>query len=334
MIAAALSVPAPALAGEVERVALVYEGNSACPSEPSFLSMVRTYTARGDLVPEGTAAARTIRVRVAGDPEGATGSLAVERANGAISEREITGPNCATVTEALAIMVAVAIDPRAAAPSDEHQIQPEDDARTMTPQPMPSARVPRPVPSKEAPASTWRPLAAVDVRAEATSAVVRGPLLALAVSMKLELSEATGPTWLRALRPSVAIGVRQSAPKEHALRGGSVEFLWSTGHLRVCPFRITLGAVAEVSPCGEANVGRLGAAAEGYAGARTISSLWLDIGGSVWGTVNVSSRFFLSSTVLVTAPITREEFVLASGASVSGAPALGILAGMGVGVRL
>lgn len=338
--AAALFVPAPALAAEVEHVALLYETKGACPSEPDFLTIVRRYTTRWTLVPEGTAAARTIRVRVAGDPEGATGALAVERATGTMSEREIAGPDCATVAEALAIMVAVAIDPRAGTSGDENERAPEDDVGGTAAQPPPAvvpaaqARVPRPAPSKEAPQAAWGPLFAVDMRGEATSAVVRGPLFVVAVSMKLELPDAVGPQWLRTLRPSVGIGVRQSFPKEHALRGGSVEFLWSAGHLRACPFRIPLGTLAEVSPCVESNVGRLGAAAEGYAYARRTSSLWVDLGGSLWATVRVSSRVFLSSTFLVTAPLTREEFVLASGASVSGAPALGILGGMGVGVSL
>jgi len=38
--------------------------------------------------------------------------------------------------------------------------------------------------------------------------------------------------------------------------------------------------------------------------------------------------------VLVAAPLTRDEFVLASGASVSTVPSLGVLGGVGVGVRL
>jgi len=335
IVAAALFAPAPARGAEVEHVALLYETTGSCPSEPDFLSIVHRYTRRWVLVPEGTAATRTIRVRLADDPAGATGSLAVRRANGASSEREVAGPNCTTVAEALAIMVAVAIDPRAGAPSGEHQREPEDDASRIAPPPTPSAPVPRPVvPSKEAPQSTWRPLATIDARGEVTSAVVRGPLLAVAVSMKLELPETVGPHWLRTLRPSIGLGIRQSLPKEHVLRGGSVEFLWSTGHLRVCPFRLALGTTAEVTPCVEGNVGRLGATAEGYAHAQSTSSLWLDLGGSVSAAVNLSRRIFLSSTVLVAAPLTRDEFVLASGASVSTVPSLGVLGGVGVGVRL
>jgi hypothetical protein len=66
-------------------------------------------------------AARTFRVRVRGDSSGASGTLVVESADSETSEREIAGPYCAAVTEALAVMVAVAIDPRAGAPSAEHE---------------------------------------------------------------------------------------------------------------------------------------------------------------------------------------------------------------------
>lgn len=325
---------APATASEVERVAIVYEASGACPSEPDFLATVRRYTARWERVPAGTEATRTFRVRVHGDPAGATGTLAVERAGGAISQREIAGPDCAVVSEALAVMVAGAVAPRKdASGADEEGGRPGDVA-PVAPALSPAPQRARPKLPEESRRARGAFAVAIDLRGEATSAVVSAPLFLLALTAKLELAETTGPRWLQALRPSVGIGLRQSLPKEHTLRGGSVTFLWTTGHLRVCPFRIALGPSAEVSPCLEGNAGRLGAAAEGYAAARTLSRLWLDLGGSVSATVNVSPRFFLSGHVLVTAPFTRQEFVLASGASASAAPAVGVLGGVGLGVRL
>lgn len=320
-----------ACAADVERIAIVYQASAACAEEADFLASVQNYTKRWERVPEGTAA-RTIRIRVVADTAGATGALVVERAGGPVSEREIAGPDCATVTEALAIMVAVAIDPHAgAAPASPGGA--EKDTASVHPMP-PAVRESQSELSKQATVSSFGARVSIDVRGEVTSAVVDGALFAVALSTKLELTEASGPSWLRALRPSLAIGVRQSLPEGRSLRGGTVEFLWSAGHLRLCPLGIGVGTLVELSVCGEGNVGRLAAVASGYANARSASRLWADVGGSAWVTVNVSHRFFLNATTLVTAPLTRQEFVLASGASVRGAPAVGVLGGLGLGVRL
>ncbi|MBN9159829.1 MAG: hypothetical protein J0I07_02605 [Myxococcales bacterium] len=330
-VIAVLLVPASALA-EVEPVAIRYETTGACPSESEFLSEVRGYTTLWSPVPEGTTAARTIRVRVTVGPSETVGTLAVANSSGVISERDIVGPNCTAVSRALAVMVAVAIDPHAGEANERH---PDESASTAEPDaervPPTSDRLAPPQHPKEASPPIAGPRVTLDLRVEATSAVVRGSLTGIGMSTKLELPETTGPRWLREWKPSLGIGIRQSFPQERKLSGGSVEFLWTAGHLRVCPFRIALGGVAEVSPCAEMNIGRLHASADGFPDARGASTFWLDLGGSVWAAVNLSKRVFFSSTVLVTAPVTRQPFALASGASVSTAPALGLLGGIGVG---
>jgi hypothetical protein len=337
---AVLLAPASARA-EVEPVALRYETSGACPSEAEFLSEVRTYATRWSRVPEGTSAARTIHVRVSAGPSETVGRLAVSNPSGVISERDIVGPSCTEVSQALAVMVAVAIDPRAGGAGEAKERAPQESLPTAAPEAERSAptsgRVAhpeRPEGAEDTPRPSEGPRTSFDLRAETSSAVMRGALPGVGASMKLEPPDSSGPRWLREWKPSIGIGIRQSFPKERALRGGSVDFLWTAGHLRLCPFRIAIGSVVEVSPCGEMNVGRLHASASGFAEARGVSTFWLDVGGSVWAAVNVSKRVFLSSTVLMTVPLARQPFALTSGASISSVPALGLVGGIGLGARM
>ena len=331
-----LVVPASASADDEERVSLRYEASGACPSEAEFVSLVRVYTTNWKRVSAETVANRTMRVVISEGASRTNGRLVVANARGVVAERDITGPSCVAVSHALAIMVAVAIDPQAdIASADEGRAREGPPAATpSTKRPHESAARARPAPSSGRAPMHQSVRVSLDVRAETTSAVVRGALLGIGASMKLELGDEVGPTWLRALKPNVGIGLRQSFAKELALRGGSTDFTWTAGNARLCPLRLAMARIAAVSPCGEINVGRLSAAAEGFSDARSASTFWYDLGGSLWGTVSVSNHVFVSSTLLVTAPMTRKPFALTSGAIISDPPAVGVLGGIGIGVTM
>jgi len=332
-----LCIPAAARA-DVEPVSLRYEGSGRCPSEAEFVERVRTITRRWALAADGSPAVRSIRVHVSEGARETAGKLTVAAPDGATTEREISGPTCSEVSEALAVMVAVAIDPRAGAPGAEDGDAAED------PAPVASAPVERPRerhrrrpsraarPDPQAPASG--PRLSADLRAETTSAVIRGGLQGVGASVRLELTRPESRRGVHVAGPSVALGLRQSLPKERALRGGSVDVSWTAGNVRLCPVRVVFGTVGEVSPCAETNIGVLRASARGFAEARDLSTLWVDVGGSVWAAVSLSDRFFLSSTLFVTMPLSRQPFVLASGARVATVPPLGVVGGVGLGFRL
>ena len=321
-----------------EPIALHYEASGTCPSELDFMARVRTYTRRWALVPEGTPAVRTVRVRVSEGKVETTGKLTVATPGGATSEREIAGPSCMEVSEALAVMVAVAIDPRAGDAADASEDALEEGAAAPAPTRPPAtaplrARRPERAP-RATPARDKGPRVAFDLRAETTSAVIRGGLPGVGASLRLDPSAPAVQRGVHVSEPSLALGVRQSLPKERTLRGGSVGLSWTAGHLRLCPFRVVIGAVAEVSPCAEANIGVLRASARGFAEARDLSTFWFDLGGSLWAAVSLSDRVFLSSTVLFTMPLFRQPFALASGAPVATVPPFGVLAGFGLGMKM
>ena len=351
--AAALIVPLPARAEapEVEPITLLYEAEtsatSTCPSQGDFFATVRAYTSRWSAVPEGTQAERTFRVRLSVHGDEWLGTLVIANEAGPLAERRRVGPTCAGVARAMAIMGGGAIDLRADGPNDTKagvDKEPEEPSADGPPNEAPADR-PREEPRAERrrdggerltaghPRSSG-PTVAFDVRLESTSAVVRGALPGIGASMKLILPPAEEPRWLRGWKPSFGLGLRQSLPKERALSGGSVDFLWMAGNFRACPHELTIARVVEVAPCAEMNLGILRSSAEGFARARQASITWLDLGGSVWAAVHLSKSVFLSSTVLVTAPLVRRPFVLSSGTVAASVPAVGLLGGIGIGLRL
>jgi hypothetical protein len=274
------------------------------------------------------------------------GTLVISNEAGPLAERQLVGPTCAGVARAMAIMVGVAIDLRTDRPPDtkpsavERPVKPDAGGR-----PEEAADRRREEPRAEPPrvdrsrSRTARPRSpgpalAFDFRVESTSAVIGGALPGFGASLKLILSPTEEPRWLRGWKPSFGLGFRQSLPKERPLGGGSVEFLWLAGNFRACPHELTIARIVEVAPCAETNLGTLRSSAEGFANARQASITWLDLGGSVWAAVHLSKDVFLSSTVLVTAPLFRRPFVLTKGPVAASVPPVGLLGGIGIGVRL
>lgn len=346
---------------EPDSVRLVFEtaarkgGTESCPSQAEFFGAVRTYTSRASAIVEDERAERTIRVRLSVGQRETVGTLIVANSSGTLSERKIVGPTCPGVARALAIMVGVAIEPPREQPSAKavpeatspESVSPEK-ASLAEPEAGPSVATldPRAEPSVSASPSPPRSpdgevelqvrfdALAFDVRFESSSAVIGGALPGVGASVSFAFAVTGGPHWLRGLRPSVGLGVRQSFPRERALHGGSVDFLWTAGNVRACPHTFDVARIVDFTPCAEMNAGVLRATAEGYADAQQTSIAWLDVGGSMSVAVNVSRHVFLSSTVLVTGPLLRRPFVLGSGTTAAQVPSVGVLGGLGIGARL
>lgn len=342
--ATTLCISVPASAG-VEPIALRYETTAGCPTESEFMAWVRSHTKRWTHVPDETPGVRTIRVHVSAGNAEATGLLTVTSVDGAVTERKIEGPTCAEVSEAVAVMVAVAIDPRAGADVDSGEDSPRagdeeagEPRAGAGPAPPPRRAPPRASPPARTSPGGSRPNdgphVSFDLRAETTSAVIRGGLPGIGASITVEPRAPARRRGLQVSEPSLGAGIRQSFPKERSLRGGSAELSWTTGHLRLCPLRVVIEGLAEVSPCAEANIGVLGVSARGFAEARGLSTFWFDIGASVWATVSLSERIFLSATASWTMPLFRQPFALASGVPVASVPPLGVLGGLGLGLRM
>ena len=132
---------------QVEPIRLEYSAAPECPTVSDFARGVFSRTARARLAQEAEASARTFVVALGKNASGFAGSLVVREADGTTTAREVTGADCATVAEALALATSLAIDPNA---SLEPNPEPAG-APSATPEPPPAAKPPPPAPRSRRP---------------------------------------------------------------------------------------------------------------------------------------------------------------------------------------
>jgi len=336
-------VPSSAPAQENERperdvIRIEYEADPSCPSRDELIAKVRAYTSRWSLAEDGERA-RKFRIELLPRDGRVVGVLGItEPAEGpdTSAPRTISGPDCETVARGMAIAVAVAIDPSALLSERTHGSREPEPTPPAAPAPPPSPAAPRerprPPPS-EAPAPP--PFFAFEARAELTSSVVVGMLPVLAAAFEVEPFAAMRsdrvPRWLR---PSVAIGVRQSLSRRIERSTVTTEFEWTAGVLRLCPARFLFARDRlEVTPCVEGDLGVLRAHATGSSDARSTAKLWIDAGASVRATWSIGDGWFVSGAASALVPVSRNRFELSTGALVSRAPTVGVMLGLGGGLR-
>lgn len=328
-------------ASSLEAIAVAYSADGACPAREQFLAAVRRYTSKwSEADADGTV--RAFEVRFASNRGKVDGKLVVRTADGHASTREIGGPECDGVARAMAIIMAVAIDPHALSggatgevPTPEEPPTPSTDesppadislAPGVSSAPPPRPDRPSPPIAPPSPKKRTSPVRlAAEAGVEVTSAVTGTamPVANAGVSMRLDLGRAF-PRWLA---PSVALGVRQSWPTETHVGEGSSESLWSAGALRLCPARFVVGRF-ELAPCAEVDVGVLVVEARGIVDARRTTAVWVDRGGSLRATFHVGDRWAIGAGAGVSAPITRNRYTLANGDFVSQAPTVGVTGGI------
>ena len=108
-LSAATSAPASASA-DPESGRITFQGRGACPSEQEFLADVASHTARARH-PRGNET-RTFSVTVTDEESASVGRVEIRDAHGAVVTREVRGETCVEVASALALIVALALDPR------------------------------------------------------------------------------------------------------------------------------------------------------------------------------------------------------------------------------
>lgn len=348
-----LLAPASASAEPHERIHFDYSADPTCPSFDEFVEQVRAYTTRWGLA-EPEEDARRLHVTFAVTKAGTVGSLEIasREQSAPRAPRTIEGPSCATVARGMAVAVAVAIDPAAllAGPgraaerelTDEHaeeELSAEATGATPVEQrpslPAPSSSAPprEPSPSSRRPVGPRKSAArfAIEGRLEVTSAVVAGlqpgALVAIEVD-PLAPADSSAPRRLpRWLRPTLALGIRQSMSRKLERSTVVTSFLWTAGVVRLCPVRLGVTEKLDITPCIESNVGALMAEAQGSADARRTSRFWLDLGVSARVTWTISPAFYAGAGVGLVAPLSRTRFELGTGELISRAPAAGATLG-------
>jgi hypothetical protein len=343
-----------------------YRATSTCPSRAEFLDSVRRYTAKWSLV-EGRGASREFVVALDGPDARTVGTLDIA-VGPRKTRRVVSGPSCETVARALAVMVALVIDPAASISEGQGVTPPPPDPGPPEPllpespavdperreeasrQPGPRSALevaPQKGVAPRRPARGHR--FSLTLREEVTGAVIARPLVVLGAFVDYELplfadaAEWTGTPILG--RPSLGIGVRRSLPTSIGVPGGSTEFVWSAATARVCPLRLRVARERiYIAPCVEGSAGVLQSESQGIPLAQRTSKRWLDAGASLLGAWQFAGPWIMTMHVAVVTPLTRNRFEVVElgsiGSSaprtelVSQAPELGVAVGLGLGLRL
>jgi hypothetical protein len=322
-------------AGEAEnpRFRLVFSAPPQCPDRAAFLAAIHARTPRPHLVEDDDGSAISLRVAIetAGDLS-ASGRLELREPDGTEETRSVTSRTCAEVTDALALVAAVMLDPEARmgpAPA------PPAPTGTALPPPAPAPPAPPvpPSPPQPPPAPRPAPLAPRATRwhlwggAEVGALGGIGPAVAPMGGLFVDVERNA-----RGLASTARLGV-DLATTSSALRTGRHTYEWGGATLRICPAYLTLPSSLRFAPCAGFQVGWHRGTTRDVRSPSTHSDLWLapTLGGSLEWRASSSVSLELQGGALF--PLRQSRFFLAPSSTIFEVPAAAAMGSLGVRVR-
>ncbi|MBS2020715.1 MAG: hypothetical protein JST00_48125 [Deltaproteobacteria bacterium] len=335
----------------VEPIRIAYDAASpTCPDDKAFFREIAARTNRSRLAASSAEKARVLHVAIVGASSSSfIGRLLIEDGGSWSSAREVRGVTCGEVVEALGLIAALAIDPRAstaphaAASAAATSASPSPSASSApapsTPAPSPS---PSPSPAPSAPSSSALPPAAAP-----------GSELALSAGLGAEasfLADLVGSgrvfadlEWRSPSRrvvrvdPSVRVAFARSLDVERTPAVGTATLRWTVGSAAGCPVRLSFGDVITLHPCAELTLGELDAegGGAGVNGGASRGRPWASIaaqGRAVWHVLGDRLRLELEAGGMT--PLFRESFFFEPGVPIYEAPVFVGFGRVGLGVRI
>jgi hypothetical protein len=295
-----------------EPVHLTYRAASSCADRSAFIEQIRSRTDRlRDARPDEPA--RTVEVTLTEVPGGVSGYLRTRTPDGAESERTIQGSSCANVVSALALIVALAVDPEAST-------APRRAARPPAQRPPPPARLPPP-----APAPTRGPGWGLGFQASVRTAVAPDPLFAIGGYLKLELR--SGPLSGGSAKLAVQHG-RQTA----RVVGGSGEIAWTDAHIDGCPWGFQFTRALSLAPCLGFDGGVVTVSGvEDTPNPDSVTRPWLSIGALARGSLSPLRWLALEPELGVGFPLVRDRYYLRPSTTVHDVPFIEFEGGVAIG---
>jgi hypothetical protein len=237
--------------------------------------------------------ARLFLVEIA-DRAPAQGSLRVREPGGSEHVREVAGKDCAEVVSALALVIALVIDPNASTePLPAAPPAPRKPAEPVRP-------LPQPVPAPQPSTVVWRSAAGLRLGAVGGIAPELAPELGLFVQTRLEQRSAWEPMFRLAFS-----GARSF---EIEAEGGSARFTRLAGRLTFCPVRVPVRGPAALRPCLFGEAGVLTGAGVDAPQAASASVAWLAAGASVHAELVAGEWLLLGLEVDGILPAVRDRF--------------------------
>jgi hypothetical protein len=356
IVAAALAVGAAAGAQDARiPVRVDSQTPEACASSQAFLEELVT---RDPNVRAATAEERAPRlvVRIARTPKGtARGRLVVEDTDGTLSRREVDGDTCESVLGALALMAAIAVDPRAPlsgplspavpkeADADASSRASTDGSDLRTSRPDSERRATPPVLGRteagteasvdRAPTSGAGQSAGENPRVSFAGGAGVTSGTAPAVVPMIFASAAV--TWGRETRigPVLRGGFEHEGSGDDAAPGGGARFVLNAGTLDLCA-RLPLTGRLEVLPCFRTEGGSLAATGLDIFPARSDTRPWIALGALGTARYRAVSVVFAEVSAGLLLPLVRDRYYFEPDTTVFHPPPLAAFASAGLGVTI
>ena len=282
-----------------EVVELRYTAPPGCPTRDTAVGLIRERT---PAVRFAAGARRVFAISVTAGEHGYTGALVVD----ATADKQLTAQRCDDLVTALALVIALAIDPSAAAPRAEPAAVP----------PMPP--VPPVPPPPPPPPRTWTLDASLAGMLGAGT--TPDPLLAGSLAARA--------TWPALAAELAVVAGRDSTREAEA----SATFTRIIARPAACRLAIRRGL--ELGGCGHAELGVVRATGDDIINSRGLTRMWVAVGAH--GTMRwpaSKSRGFLQLQLGVTVPITRDRYRFMPGILIHELPPVTGWLGVGVGLR-
>jgi hypothetical protein len=316
VLGACLALAAQASAQEPS-MRLVYRAPAGCPDSEAFTAEVRARAPRSfDL------GARAVEVTVTSSQAASPGAAAFEGRvvitdeEGVTPSRAVHGDTCEEVVRALALAVAMTIEPAESGPAP---------ARAGVAPPRPAAATPSaaaPPADEGATPPRERLRVAAGLRGGAESAV--GPLLAPTLGVYVDL--ALG-------RASLRVGAARAVSPIVERGAGSARFARTTAIVDGCWPSLRAAASLSLAPCATFELGSLTSDGQATVDAESSSRVWAAAGLAGRLAWEPFGPLVLELEARATAPLTRDRFYFRPAEDVFRAPFAAFSGGLTAGVR-
>jgi hypothetical protein len=300
---------------EPESVRIDYVAPAGCPDETAFLQSLKERTTRfREAAPDGQARRFLVRVRTVG--ASFHGRLEIRAPDGRTAVRNVDATACDEVSNALALITALTIDPNALTGSSEQTLPSRAAVATLPPTPV----------AREA-SQPWRWSAGL----LGHTTFLVSPSLGYGGAIFID---AEAPASFR-LGPAARMGIFLSQSDVELPSGAAARFQWALMELDACPVRLGGSRVA-IHPCVAFHLGVIHGEGRRISQPKQTVSLWSDVGPVLRVRLAATARLLLDAQVGLVLPLHRPTFdIVDMGLSTTAysVPRLGGSAGIGVGYR-
>jgi hypothetical protein len=332
-----------------EHLRLEYVAGRGCPDRQGFVDLIRARTYRENFATDD-ASARVFEVVMDPGPP-ATGQVSIRLGQVPQGERHVQASTCSDVANALALVVALAVDPSAllATPPSSSASAPTATSPSASPPPP----VPEPAPVSIARAPLLAPGSPTPAgHADAPLAVdstTSTPRLPSTLSLGTDLAIAGGvvPAAIVGVSPHVGWVSSRAATVVPSARlaflragtgildvpGGSAIFEWTVAMLDACATHRSSNDSTRISACARVEGGTIDTSGIGIAAPRAQSSAWIAAGALLRGEWAIVQPMFVEGALAAMAHPIVHRFYFLPDTTAYQVPVLGWSGSVGVGVH-